>query len=260
MTQPRRPTLDEYLVKCRAIPGWLQRSDGLVFAHLSALQRHAGLSADLFEIGAYHGRSAILLGYLLAKGERLVICDLFEDQPGLQVRRLGRRHYAGLTQGALAANYARFHQAPPAILRVPSSELRARGLVAPPFRIVHVDGSHEPAVMREDLATARALLVEGGVVVFEDDHSVHMPGVPPAVRDALDQRTLTALCITPGKTYTLCGRDVYGMAPALAEWARACPDLEPATATFAGQDVLLLYPLPRRAGPWRGLDRKVGGS
>lgn len=258
--QLRRLTLDGYLYKCRAIPGWMHRSDGLVFAQLSALQARAGLTADLLEIGAYHGRSAILFGYLLKPGERLFVCDLFEDQPGIHVRRLGRRHYAGLTQDKFAQNYARFHDAPPVLLRTPSTQLLPEALVRPPFRLVHLDGSHEPEVMRQDLATARTLLVEGGVLVCEDDHSVHTPGVPPALAEALASGAFTALCVTPGKTFALPGPDVHGYLPALRAWAAASPDLEPADAVFAGQPVLLLYPLPKCPGPWRGLDRKVGLS
>lgn len=250
--------LEGYLRKSGSIPGWMHRTDATAFAALSRFQSEAGVRADLLEIGTYHGRSAILMGYLLQPGERLVLCDLFEDQPGVQVRALGKRHYARVSQAATAANYARFHAVPPVMHRCPSTELLPRGLVAPPFRFMHIDGSHEPEVMRQDLATALTLLIPGGVVVFEDDHSVHEPGVPPAVRQAFEDRRLTALAVTPGKTYAVAGPDIHELSKKLAEWAATSPDHHPRVATFAGQSMLLLYSMPRHTNPWTGLDRKVG--
>lgn len=247
--------VDGYLRKSGTIPGWMQRTDAVVFEALSRFQVAAGVTADLLEIGAYHGRSAILLGYLLQPGERLVLCDLFEDQPGVHVRALGKRHYKRVGQAATAANYARFHPTPPVMHRCPSTDLLAR--LTPPFRFMHIDGSHEPEVMRQDLATALAVLVPGGVVVFEDDHSVHEPGVPPAVRQAFESRALTALALTPGKTYAVAGADVLGLRDQLAAWAETSPDLRPGRAEFAGQSLTLLYPRPERPNPARGLQRKI---
>jgi predicted O-methyltransferase YrrM len=241
-----------YLARSRAIPGWLHRSDGLVIEALCRLQTRAACAADIMEIGVYHGRSAILLGYLLQEGERLFACDLFEDQQGS-----GQRHYASVTQGAFEAEYGKYHATPPVIVKGPSSELSRRGLACASFRLIHVDGSHEPAAVAQDLRTARELLVPGGVVVFEDDHSVHVPGIPPAVRHALGSGALRALCITAGKTYALPGEDVLGLIPALRRWAEESPDVQPEVRALDGRDALVLYPLPRREGPWRGLDRKL---
>lgn len=228
-----------------------------MFLALSEIQRRAGMSADLLEIGAYHGRSAILLGYCRAPGERLIVCDPFEDQPGIRAPAAGRRNYEGLTRGAFEANYAAHHTEGPVVLPVVSTRLLTEQLVAPPFRFVHVDGSHEPSVVASDIATARALLTPGGVVAFEDDHSVHTPGVNPAVRAALEAGELVGLALTPGKTYALAGPDRHGVADALAAWAEASREVHPEVRAFTGRPVLLLYPLPRHIGPWTGLDRKV---
>lgn len=250
--------IDLYLAKCRTIPGWMPRTDGIIFEFVSNCQLAAGVTADILEVGSYHGRSAILLGYLLAPGERLFLCDLFEDQPGIHVRAQGKRHYVRLSLAGTAANYARFHATPATMFRCPSTELLPRGLVAPPFRLIHIDGSHEPDVMRQDLATALHLLVPGGVVIFEDDHSVHRPGVPPAVQAAFEAGTLSPLAITPGKTYAVAGADVHGLVPRLAEWARAGDELRPEMVSFAGRETMLLFPRPESVNASRGLERKVG--
>jgi hypothetical protein len=112
-------------------------------------------------------------------------------------------------------------------------------------------------VVAADIATARALLAPGGVVAFEDDHSVHAPGVNPAVRAALASGALTGLALTPGKLYALAGPDVHGVAHALAAWAAAEPEVHPEVRDFGGRPTLLLYPLPKHVGPWTGLDRKT---
>jgi hypothetical protein len=247
-------TLAEYLERCRDVPGWLHRSDACVFRALTALQTAAGVRGDLLEIGAYHGRSAILLGYCLADGERLVVCDPFEDQPSGKVA--GRRHYGGLTRRAFETNYAAHHAVPPVVLPVPSTRILAERRIERPLRFVHVDGSHEPEVVASDIATARALALPGGVVAFEDDHSVHTPGVNPAVRAALERGELAPLALTPGKTYALVGDDVHGLRAGLARWAAGSTEVHPETRGFAGGPTLMLYPLPRHTGPWTGLDRK----
>ena len=262
-----RTDVTAYIRKSRDVPGWLHRSDALVFERLCAHQSAAGLRADLLEIGVYHGRSAILLGHFLQEGERLVVCDIFEDQPdtggrqpasGWKRHHGGQRHYAGLTQEAFERSYRAVHPVPPVVLRCRSTELLARDLVRPPFRFVHVDGSHEPDVVVQDVATARTLLCSGGVAVFEDDHSVHQPGVPPALRAAFSDRRLRPLAITPGKTYATVGEDTPGLREMLRTWAAESAELHPVMHRIEGQPVLLLYPLPRRDGPWTGLDRKAG--
>lgn len=250
-----RPTLDEYLELCRSVPGWLHRSDAVVLAALSGLQVGLGVAADLLEIGVYHGRSAILFGHFIQAGERLFVCDPFEDQPVDAAP--GRRQYGGLTRGAFEARYREHHAELPVVLACRSTELLPRELVRPPFRLVHVDGSHEPDVVAQDVATARHLLVPGGVAVFEDDHGVHVPRIPPRVRELFAAGALTPLCITPGKTYALAGPDALGLAAALEAWAAASGEVRPRRAQVAGRETLVLYPLPERAGPWTGLDRKL---
>lgn len=259
----RRSAIARYLESCRAIPGWLERPDGQVFAQVCELQTRAGLTADLLEIGAYCGRSAILLGFLLEDGERLFVCDTFEDQPAARPQGSsrwanGKRHYPGLKQAAFEANYGRYHRVPPVIVKCLSTGLLPGGLVRPPLRIVHIDGSHEPHVIAQDIATARALLAPGGVVIFEDDHSLKNAAVAPAVRSAVQRGELRPLCMTPWKLYATIGPDPLGLTPALATWAGDSPEFELARRPLEGREVLLLYPRARRPGPWRRLDRKAG--
>ena len=261
MDEARRAAALKFLDKTRRVDGWLGRSDGLVFLQVSERQVSAGLTADLLEIGAFRGRSAILLGYLLEAGERLFVCDPFEGPaskvPGRALWVDGKRHYPGLTQAGFDRNYARYHATPPVVRKCSSADLLPQRLVAGPLRLVHIDGSYEPTMVEQDLATALALLAPGGVVVFEDDHSQHNPGVAPAVLAALARGDLRALCLTPWKLFATVGADALGLVPVLRAWAEASADFRVATAALAGHETLLLYPVPELPGPWRALDRKA---
>lgn len=245
----------------RGVDGWLGRPDGLVFVAVSELQARSGLRADVLEIGAHRGRSAILLGYLLGAGETLIVCDLFEGPERRSGKKLwigGKRDYPGLTQAAFDRNYARHHATPPVVHKCSSTELLPRRLVEGPLRLIHLDGSYEPETIVRDLETVRALLAPGGVAVFEDDHSQHRPSVAPAVRAALERGELTAVCMTPWKLFATTAGDPLGLAASLRAWAERSPDFRTGTATLAGQETLLLYPVPELSGPSRGLDRKAG--
>jgi predicted O-methyltransferase YrrM len=254
----RAPTALDYLAKSRAIPGWMHRSDGLTFLALAAAQADARVTGDLLEVGAYHGRSAILLGFLLGANERLVVCDLFAAQPARDDARAGVRHYERVTRADFERNYARWHKNPPEVLELPSRELAAR--LAPPFRLIHVDGSHEPHAVESDVALVHALLRDGGVAVFEDDHSVHVPRVPPALAAAFARGDLAPLAVSAGKTYAVKRADVHHLTDSLERWAASGGEVKAVTRELAGRPVLALYPLPERAGTWRGLDRKLAGS
>ena len=64
-----------YLSVKDSVPGWFLDIDARLFLGVNALQTGRGIRGNLLEIGAYHGKSAILLGYCLQPGERLVVSD-----------------------------------------------------------------------------------------------------------------------------------------------------------------------------------------
>jgi hypothetical protein len=151
----------------------------------SRIQRSLGISGDLLEIGAYEGKSAILLGYLTEASESLTVSDLFETSPsaGEQAREVDR-FYGDLRREAFESNYRRFHGHVPRIIEGPSNGLAAH--CAPGrFRMVHIDGSHVYEDVMEDIELSRSLLKAGGLVVIDDVRSPHTPGVWAAAWDAV---------------------------------------------------------------------------
>ncbi len=81
----------DYLDQIDSVPGWFHPEDRKVFVGLNQIQRECSVSGNVLEIGAYKGKSAILLGYELKAGERMVICDLFGMPPETVEERQGKR-------------------------------------------------------------------------------------------------------------------------------------------------------------------------
>lgn len=226
------PGVDDYLARINRVPGWFLRTDQLLFPHLNALQRAAGVGGDLLEIGVYRGKSAILLGYFAGPGERLVVCDVFDTA--------GRRQFE--------RRYRRFHERPPLILHFPSRDILERAGLARTFRFMHVDGDHGWEAVREDLRTVRALLVEGGLVVFDDHLSALYPGTAAAVWSEVTAGRLIPLCMTPSKLYACLPPGPPDWAAGLAAWARAQPDLEVAPDSVADRQFLRIRRAQRPSG------------
>lgn len=172
----------KYIIAGRkSIPGWFDRADAELFDAIDLAQRAAGLVGDILEIGCYQGSSAILLGYLRRPNERMVVCDLFEEvATTLDDFHHRINAYSDLSRESFEANFLRFHKILPEIIVGPSAMLPSRNFRRT-FRLIHVDGSHEYEIVRSDLLLAKALLMPGGFVIFDDIIALHTPGVTAAV-------------------------------------------------------------------------------
>jgi Methyltransferase domain len=161
------------------IEGWMFPVDAELFAHLNDVVPPRG---DLFEIGPFLGKSAIILGYL---GGQVEVADLFDtpldDEAQIRERQTW---YRSLSRQRFEANWLRFHDELPVIHVGPSSDLKADEL-GRRFRVVHIDGSHHYDDVRADIALARAVTVDKSVVILDDIASFHSPGVAAAGWEAV---------------------------------------------------------------------------
>ena len=185
------------------VKGWFMPADQRLFTHF--LTSRVVPRGDLVEIGAYLGKSAILMGHHLREGERFTVCDLFGDGTD-DPANLGenRRSYRSLTREKFEANYLAFHPALPAIVQAPSATILDH---VPPAtaRFVHVDGSHLYDLVAEDIRAAAAMSVPGAVVAFDDYRSPHTPGTALAVWEAVLGQGLQVIALTPRKLYATFG-------------------------------------------------------
>jgi len=246
---PRRDAdamIDDYLARLSTVPGWFHPADVRVFLELDRLQAESEFAGDLLEIGVYKGKSAILLGYFVRPGERLIVCDLFGTEPGTdREQRENDEWYAGLEQAHFEQNYRRFHPSLPTVLVCSSAALGSQGL-GRTFRFIHVDGSHQYEVVKQDIATVKDLLRDGGIVSFDDYRTMHAPGVAAAVWQELGAGVLRPLCITPTKLYAIHGAERSGLRDRFTRWAKADAELSVEPEMIDGHEFLRIELRPRR--------------
>jgi hypothetical protein len=184
------------------VEGWLYPTDAQLLSAINDAQKRRGFGGDILEIGAYKGKSAILLGFFPQPGETLIVCDVFDSVAPVSAdsRSENAEFYPDLRQEDFEKNYLRFHDQLPTVHARPSSHL-VDLVPARSCRLVHVDGGHSYKTTREDIATARSLLGAGGVVVVDDWSSAHIPGVAMALWEECLTGALVPLAFTRGKFY-----------------------------------------------------------
>ncbi|MES5816561.1 class I SAM-dependent methyltransferase [Streptomyces sp. RG80] len=180
------------------VPGWFPPLDQVLFTWFLDRQKEPG---DLLELGAYMGKSAILLGRHLGPGERFTVCDLFGgDAPDGANQAETSKSYASLTRQSFERNYLSFHDELPRVIEAPSSVISSE-VAAGSCRFVHIDASHLYEHVRDDIGAAREILLPEGVVVLDDFRSEHTPGVSVAAWEAVLNRGLRPICLSTQKLY-----------------------------------------------------------
>lgn len=258
-----RPDVAEYMHRHPAeVRGWFAEADFRLFDWLLSNQG----PGDLLEIGAYEGASAILLGLQLREGETFTVCDIFAlPDPADGNYGESARLYGHLTRELFERNYRRFLPELPRIVQVDSRRI-CEHVQPRTCRFVHVDGSHTYEFVRSDLDSARALLADDGVVVFDDWRGWQMPGVTLSVMAAIASGDLHVVALTPAKLY--CSGDpvvAERLREAAIAWAGAAPELVLATDVVRGEvwPRITTVEEPRRS-TWerarRRLSRAVAGG
>lgn len=193
----------------RRVSGWFGHADAFALCAIDQAQR--SLRGNFLEIGVFKGRSAIFLGFLLKPGEDLVVCDPF----GVEMEDAANQAenecwFPGLDRRTFEDNYRMFHPVLPRILQCPSSEIPTFELDRS-FRLIHIDGSHLYEQVRLDIATARSILIEEGIVTFDDWCSPEFPGVAAAIWEEVFGGGLVPLLCTNSKLYGTWCNDAQSM-------------------------------------------------
>jgi hypothetical protein len=245
---PHLPTVDDYVQSMHElIPGWFDDIDAATFRAIDEVHRTCGVAGDLLEIGAYLGKSAILLGYLLRPEERLVVCDLFTNEEVDPDVEADAALYDDLSRGAFEQNYGRFHRRAAHVIERSSTELASDGL-GRSFRIVHVDGSHSYDIVRQDIDTALDLLVDGGIVVIDDYRTVpHALGVAAAAWKAVTDGRLIPVLATVQKLYGSPPRGTETPTNMLRRWALEDAHVPGVRQQVAGHEMVVFSPPPSPA-------------
>ncbi|MGW7353517.1 class I SAM-dependent methyltransferase [Streptomyces sp. NPDC054784] len=183
------------------VPGWFYNTDVVLFDWFLRRQEQQDVRGDLLEMGAYMGKSAILLRGYVRDDETFTVCDLFDsDAPDEHNEREMSGSYATLTRRSFEANFLSFHDELPRIVQAPTSVVPDE-VKADSCRFVHVDASHLYEHVRPDIANARQVLSERGLVVLDDYRSTHTPGVACATWQAVLEGELKPICVSGNKFY-----------------------------------------------------------
>jgi hypothetical protein len=193
-----RPSDARQLAKeSRHINGWFE-AHGL-FALIDSAQRRAGVHGNLFEIGAHHGKSAVMLGRMATGAERVEVCDIFGEQ---------ERNVSGSGSGDRAVFERNMERLAPGLdLRVyqcRSSELTAEQVG--PCRFFHIDGGHLSEEAMGDLRLGAEATVDRGAIVIDDAYRIEWPGVTEAIVKFLTERSDWAPVVIGFNKLVLCRR------------------------------------------------------
>lgn len=194
MTTTNPATLDD-------VAGWLFDQDQALMSWFLERQNRLAIPGDLLELGAYLGKSAILIGRYRRGDQRLTVFDLFEDAAQDHDNDEEMRQYRPtLTRLAFERNYLAFHTELPSIVQGPTSTISSH--VAPQScRFAHVDASHLYEHVQADIEACRAVLHTEGLLVCDDFRAPHTPGVAAAVWGAVTSGELHPICLSDSKFY-----------------------------------------------------------
>ncbi|WHM41086.1 class I SAM-dependent methyltransferase [Streptomyces sp. BPTC-684] len=223
------------------VEGWFFAADVFLFDWLLAHQRAQGICGDLLELGVYKGKSAILIGFHAADGERFTVCDLFDagEAPDDSTATEMRVYYPTLTRQVFEANYLRFHRRLPTVIQSSSSGITTH-VPERSCRFVHIDASHLYHHVRVDIAAARQLLTEDGIVSLDDFRSPHTPGVAAATWEAVLTIGLKPVVLTENKLYGTWGSP-NDVRDTLADRLATHPTLWGVTEDVAGHTLLRVH-------------------
>lgn len=199
--------LDRYRQRRHLVAGWLAIADLELFRVVDTMQCARGISGDLLEIGVYHGKSAIALGWLRHEGEELVLCDLFDHAPDVASNLdESTTWYQGLSVDDFLRQWRRFHADRPTIHQCDSRSLADR-IEPGRFRFAHIDGAHVQEIVEHDLSTALAATSDGAVIAIDDYRTPGLPGVAAAVWPRVHDGSLLPVLFTNGKLWAVRGDD-----------------------------------------------------
>ena len=224
------------------VEGWVQSGNLPYLKHLDLVQRHAGITGQVAEIGVYHGKFLIALASFLPPGGKVTALDVFDDQSknldGAGEGNLDKLKQNVAAYGRADLDYAFIKADSSALTTLNKVELtRDRG----PFRLFSVDGCHTAEHTLADLRTAQECLAPGGVIIVDDFMHPHWPGVTEAANIFLRDAPAVAPFLYAHHKLYLVGVGYHAFFHASFTEALGAQD-SARTATMFGRSVLSIYP------------------
>ena len=189
------------------IPGWFMPIDQALFTWILQHQIQTQAPGAVVELGAFKGKSAVVIGANTQPSDVFTVCDLFEDiassahaDPSEQAFFAAQE----LSQAEFERIYLSFHRQLPRVLRAPSAQI-TRHVAPQTARFMHVDAGHSHALMAQDIASAKSILRADGVGAFGDYAKVDSMGSAAAIWNAVLNDGLNPICNSNWKMYATWG-------------------------------------------------------
>lgn len=159
--------LYNYLILMDFIDGWFLKEAAEFFLWVDYIQKNNDISGNLFEIGTYQGKSAILLAIMAdTNKEKFAICDNFDNKKNkIPVKQLFLKNLKSFFKDLSFTE----------IYSKESSQLNQEECNN--IRFFHIDGGHSAEETYQDLQLASKSIIEGGIIAVDDLFNEFWPGV-----------------------------------------------------------------------------------
>jgi hypothetical protein len=241
----------EYLKTARHIRGWFWPAAAHLFGMIDEIQKSAGITGNLFEIGTFHGKSTLLLAEMLDPATQVLgVCDLF----GIE-----ESHGAVTDPGFHDTFMQNIHTVFPStdFLRTfikPSTQLTIADTTTD-CRFFHIDGDHEAQSVCHDLCIAADAAGPSGVVVLDDIYNFAWPGVAEGFFEFMRKRPNELVPLSIGFNKLVMCRPAAR--PLYAQWLADAPrcwqfiprgPLNIKTSHLCGHEIFVFH-IPSRRSP-----------
>ena len=198
----------ELLNKVGSIPGWFSNQDLIIFQIILKYQEAHKIHGNILEIGAYLGKSAVVLGAHKCKNEETFVCDVFQGLTDSENSQENDFSYSDLTRKSFERNYFNALGELPKILECSSMKLWSE-IPQEKFRFIHIDGSHLYDFVKNDLDFAiNSLIAPGGVIVMDDFRAQHTLGVSKTLWESILSGKICPLIFSAAKVYLVSASDI----------------------------------------------------
>lgn len=144
--------IDRYRTEYGNVEGWFSDESAVICDVILDHQADQGITGDIAEIGVAYGKSAMLFGLHLSRGETMTLNDI---DPQDRLPEVAERVTRANAEAAVR------------VLKRDSRELTSADL-GTNVRFFHIDGDHGRRAVLNDMRRAVDALRRGGVIVVDD--------------------------------------------------------------------------------------------
>lgn len=195
-----KKSVERYFKSFNLVYGWFNILSAKSLLWLDFIQKKENIGGNIFEIGVFLGKSAILLGlFINQEKERLGLCDHFMAGEKLKIPQK-EVFYKNLNSYFNNLTFIDIYEKDST--KLTQNECKN-------CRLFHIDGGHTFKHLTNDLSLADNSIIEKGLILIDDFFNPRCPEVTEGVYRYLKEKgTLLPLLIAFGKLI-LCKKTMY---------------------------------------------------